>query len=65
MAGGPRGRHVKIESLRLDFYVASTFSSVRDVVENVETESVRLGFKSGNRVSEARFQIGFILKLTP
>ena len=59
MAGGPRGRHVKIEYLRLDFYVASMFSSGYDVVENVETESQRLGFKSGNRVSETRFQIGY------
>ena len=59
MAGGPGGRNVKIEYLRLDFYVASTFSSVCDVVENVETESLRLGFKSGNRVSDTRFQIGY------
>ena len=56
---------MEIEYLRLDFYVASTFSSVCDVVENVETESLRLGFKPGNRVSEARFQIGYILKLMP
>ena len=65
MAGGPRGRHVKIEYLRLDFYVASTWTSGCDVVENMETESQRLGFKSGNRVSETQFQIGYILKLTP
>ena len=56
---------MKIEYLRLDFYVASTFSSGCDMVENVETESQRLDFKSGNRVSETRFQIGYILKLTP
>ena len=30
---------MEIESLRLDFYVASTFSSGCDVVEHVETES--------------------------
>ena len=49
MAGGPGGRHVKIEYLRLDFYVASTWTS---------------GWKRGNRVSETRFQIGYFSKLT-
>ena len=59
MVGGPGGRHVKIEYLRLDFDVASTWTSGCDVVENVETESQRLDFKSGNRVSETWFQIGY------